>query len=168
MQEGMWRVLQGGRYSRRKADRYSHGSGGSRYCKSGEGSWTSQLPQSSPPQILVYSIYTNTQEKKKEREARMRNKSDKACFLSRPIKKKKRNRFDSNGTKGKGRSKINKACWVARRSLFTNKSTVVFTPVIAYFSMTPNTTDLSSDLLSVHTCVCMCVLSCPQLAGRGL
>lgn len=115
--------------------------------------------------------YTQThreeQKKKREREARMRNKSDKACFLSRPIKKKrKRNRFDSNGTKGKGRSKINKACWVARRSLFTNKSTVVFTPVIAYFSMTPNTTDLSSDLLSVH--VCVCVLSCPQLAGRGL
>lgn len=42
--------------------------------------------------------YTQTHGEEK-REARMRNKSDKACFLSRPIKKK--NRFDSSETKGK-------------------------------------------------------------------
>lgn len=154
--------LAGGRYSRRKADRCSRESGGSCCCKSGEGSWTSQLPQSSPPQILVCSIYTNAQGKKK-REGRMRNKSDKACFLS-IQKKQKKNRFDYNETKGKGRSKIKLAG--LQGEVYSANQRLWLAPVIAYFSMTQNTTDLSSDLLSAR--VCVCVLSCPQLAGRSL
>lgn len=71
-----------GRYSRRKADRCSRGSGGTHCCKSGEGSWTSPLPRSLPPQILVYSAHIQTQAQK--RDARIRNKSDKLCFSFRP------------------------------------------------------------------------------------
>lgn len=166
MQEGMWRVLQ---YSRRKADRYSHGSGGSRYCKSGEGSWTSQLPQSSPPQILVYSIYTNTQgrtKKKREREAWMRNKSDKACFLSRPIKKKeKETGLTAMEQKGKGDRRLTKLAGL---------QVEVYSPTNQRLCLHQSSHILAwhrTRQTSVVTCylyTCVCVLSCPQLAGRGL
>lgn len=68
--------------------------------------------------------YTHTRGKKKrEREAGMRNKSDKACVFKAYTHK---NRFDGSETKGKGRTKINKPCWLARRSSFTNVSVFFF------------------------------------------
>ncbi len=133
----------GGLYSQRKADRYSRGSGGSRCCKSGEGSWTSQLPQSSPPKILVYSTYTNTQEKKERERPEWGTSLTRRVFLSRPIKKKqvwqqwnKRERLTKlAGLQGEVYSPTNQRLCL-QQSLH----------ILAW----QNKTDLGSDLLSCH------------------